>query len=41
MAPEYLIFDYEDNTAPVFTPKSESDVYAFGGIMLQARGLRY
>jgi serine/threonine protein kinase len=33
MAPEYLIFDDEDNITPVFTPKS--DVYAFGGIMLQ------
>ncbi|KAG1736340.1 kinase-like domain-containing protein [Suillus lakei] len=33
MAPEHLIFDDEDNVSPVFTPKS--DVYAFGGIMLQ------
>jgi serine/threonine protein kinase len=39
MAPEYLIFDDEDNMTPVFTPKS--DVYAFEGIMLQARGLCY
>ncbi|KAG2069805.1 kinase-like protein [Suillus decipiens] len=36
MAPEYLMFDDEDNISPVFTPKS--DVYAFGGIMLLARG---
>jgi serine/threonine protein kinase len=37
MAPECLMLDDEGNESPVFT--TASDVYSFGGIMLQVRRL--